>query len=425
MKTNILKESNTVFELLFVYVLIWGCGGASVFQNFLNGNGVVPAISIIAVCAYLLNNRKYPLLPNYVLVPASFLVSWGLLGTIITGINKNYFYLITGLYVSYTCCKIYSTKYFYYYEKVVTCLSVLSLILFVPSLIIPELPALFKQLSVVDSGVTMESNILIFGLAPSEADVGGFLPRRNIGFAWEAGRFSVIVIIALFLNIIRNKFDVFRKKDFWILLITLISTQSTTGYVALLVPFMLYIINTRKIFLAINITVLAVVAFSSLAFLSDKIGNLLYWYKSEVLSLPEIQYMVNNDMVYVPQRFEGIYYDFLNLINDPIWGYGPLYQNSFVNRYSIIGVQVYSSEGILQVFAAAGVIVGLTLYYNLFKSSKRISRLLNYKGGYIFALLFFIINFSYNMWFVTCFFVFVLFSYFDHYENFKYNNSNI
>jgi hypothetical protein len=80
---------------------------------------------------------------------------------------------------------------------------------------------------------------------------------RNCGFFWEPGSFACFLIIVLLLNLFLNKFIYDRNNI--ILIIALITTVSTTGYLALLVIFFLsYRYRVPKI----NIWVLVLVPLS-------------------------------------------------------------------------------------------------------------------------------------------------------------------
>lgn len=62
------------------------------------------------------------------------------------------------------------------------------------------------------------------------------------------------------------------------------------------------------------------------------------------------------------------------------------------------GYSVWLSNGIIQIFSKYGLFIGLFFYWQLFKSSIKLSQDFNYKGTLIFALTFILINISYDFW---------------------------
>jgi len=102
-----------------------------------------------------------------------------------------------------------------------------------------------------------------------------YLPR-NAGFCWEPGIFSVFLILALFIrtSLLKKYIGSFGSL---ILLIALLTTQSTTGYIAFFI-YLLYYYSSRfatmKLRFAIPliiITIIGVYSFFNLEFMKPKI----------------------------------------------------------------------------------------------------------------------------------------------------------
>jgi hypothetical protein len=115
------------------------------------------------------------------------------------------------------------------YIKTLTHLTIMSLLFFIPSLIIPEFHQLFKPFeSLVNASSEYRINIGLHNFMPHH--------DRNAGFFWEPGAFAGYLIIAVlfqYIMAIYHKTSI-NKKNFFILAIGVISTFSTTGYIALI-----------------------------------------------------------------------------------------------------------------------------------------------------------------------------------------------
>ena len=123
-------------------------------------------------------------------------------------------------------CFFYNEKVFEYYEHCVTKLSLIAVFLWLLSWLLPFMPSLLKAVSPNWIHALEESNILIFGLQPADYS-GALVFRRNCGFAWEPGRFACIILVAMFINMARTKFQLRKNKNLRILLVALLTTQST------------------------------------------------------------------------------------------------------------------------------------------------------------------------------------------------------
>lgn len=105
---------------------------------------------------------------------------------------------------------------------------------------------------------------------------------------------------------------------------------------------------------------------------------------------------------YVPQRFEGLMFSMMNVVNTNYFiGDGRDFQNFYINR--VLNWKVKTSEGVLEIIVRYGIIIGLCCYYLLYRSSAGISRYFNIRNKWIFFIIFILINISYNFWEVPIF----------------------
>jgi hypothetical protein len=99
---------------------------------------------------------------------------------------------------------------------------------------------------------------------------------RNSGPFWEPGGFSVFLFIALTFNLIRDK-KFFNKKN-TIFLIALLTTQSTTAYLAFFIFVCIYIlISYRSIYSFIMMPVLIFIflnLYTNLNFMEEKVDKM-------------------------------------------------------------------------------------------------------------------------------------------------------
>ena len=159
--------------------------------------------------------------------------------------------------------------------------------------------------------------------------------------------------------------------------------------------------------------------------MNEKIWSLWNWQQNQSTHFDnQMMYYADNEVNYVPQRFEGLYYDILNFLHSPLWGYGSDFTNSYVNTVMFQGARIYASDGIMQIFSSTGIFVAVFFYWLLFRSSMMISKTLGYKGTFLFVTMFLLVNISYNFWMITIYTSMILFSLFYHEET-EYNNSNV
>lgn len=283
------------------------------------------------------------------------------------------------------------------FEKILVQFSVLSLGVWVLANILPSIfPAFMHSIAIVENQPPTETYSFLIGMGTSfEYGI-----RRNIGFTWEPGVFSCWVLIGIFVNIIRHNFKVFplnKNKNLLILVFTLFTTLSTTGYATFGLILLFYLLNVSaraKIVISV-IAAFAVPSIIGLSFMSDKINHLM----DIDQDVNAIMYFSSEGMKFItPQRFAGAYFSFINFVHDFWFGYCDVVY-SYVSAHMFKGVAVIvPSEGIIRILATYGVFVGTFFYYYLFKSSILLSKFFHYKGSLMFALLFMTISFSYDFW---------------------------
>lgn len=337
---------------------------------------------------YFGNNTKFI---NYI----SLIIIWIILQTI----KYSHFYamnflLLYNVIMAYIIVCIYKTKIIVLYEKYVTSLSILSLIVWLFYNVMPDvLTSIFSTLFIKSSG-TLVANAFFVGLANS-TDILGF---RNVGFAQEPGYFASYIIIAMFFNLLINNYK-YINRNFIILLITLITTQSTTGYVAFGVIIILIILQSKrgKIFM-ITLMILLLPTIIALPFMREKIVN----YSSDKESIENVvwnaDYIEGNggNGVFVPQRFDGFVLEAMNFIHDPILGYGVKDNNtSYVSKN--LSPYISCSNGNIKVFSRFGLVLGCFFFVLLYKTGRILDIKNRTRISLFFLLIYMVISMSYEI----------------------------
>lgn len=396
MKTISIAKVPYTAKIFYMFMMFMWVASVSDYTSFNFGkNPILMPIFIVILAYYYIRlcHKSYKplvaiLLINVVWNIASYLKYGGFLG-----VNFPPFYSIIIAHVAFN---IYTRREFLHlFEKMLVMFCCISIVVWLcANLIGQPFVLLMRAISVIKPSPPTETYSFLFGLG-SQIDMG---IRRNLGFTWEPGRFACWILLGMYFNLVRNKFNI-RNKHFCILFFSLLTTLSTTGY-SLLVVLILFVLMNKKSKLSKVIIVLCVVLVFptvwGLSIMSDKIEGLM----DLDAGLGSIEYhSVKDGMAIVcPQRFTGIYVSFMNFVNDIFLGFNQL-SNSYVSavlyKHSVI---VAPSEGIIGILAKYGIFYGAFFYYWLIKSSSYLSSSLGYKGKLMFFLLFMGISFSYEFW---------------------------
>ncbi|TWJ00642.1 hypothetical protein JN11_01898 [Mucilaginibacter frigoritolerans] len=261
---------------------------------------------------------------------------------------------------SFLFCVILREKSIKYLATVICHLAILSLPLYCLQLISGDTVYTFgKMLNLPYAHFNGYVNMIFFTYVKVHT-------IRNSGFAWEPGAFGFFLVIGLLLNFFTNNFT-FDKKAIW-MSIALITTLSTTAYIAFVLVLLLFfrargVKFTKLLFLIVPV----VIAFAtSLPFLFDKIG---VTYNRDMQDLKNIQ-TLNQTYIHMGQimplnRFGSMLFLINALRFNLIWGVSNIYEQS-IPLLKNIGL----SNGIFSFFGQFGMIgLGFLLFksYSLFQ----------------------------------------------------------
>ena len=341
------------------------------------------------------------------------------------GVVPLYLTLIYNIIIVHVAFNLFTLKeYLSYFEKVMAHFGILALFVWLCCNLFPVFfPNLMHSLSVYSNHPPLETNSVFVGMG-SQLVMG---IRRNIGFTWEPGRFGSFMILALFVNLVRKGFKTLSFRDnrnFYIFLLCVLSTLSTTCYAAISILFLLFILN-RQSSNKLLILCCFLICFSFLVqapFMMDKIQTFIS-VDTEINNMMYSFEQSGRDII-TPQRFTGIFLDMQNFMHDFWLGYNTN-DHSWVVTQLFNGYDVWLSNGLVQIFSKYGVFVGLFFYTQLFMSSKHLSEELDYRGKYIFMILFMAISISYDFWENSVFLFFILLPFYEKYSSINRSYCNI
>lgn len=312
----------------------------------------------------------------------------------------NYYTIYIQILVCYTVVNIYKQIIPLYFEQITVRLSIIAIALWIVMQFVGV--KTIASLGFMEPYTSISSASLLIFNTPNYTKEGiGILGlTRNCGFAWEPGLYSCFLIFAIFFNLCRVK-RLKGNTNFFILVLALLTTSSTTGYSVFLFVIInhLFIQNSRFKYKvpALIIFIPTIIWISQLSFMSDKIKETSktenFLSKNETV----IDYFENEGGQMVVQRFEGLYLNYLNFINAPILGYG--YRG---NSYSAthISSKLATSEGIISFFAQFGIFIGLYIFFTYYKSAKYFDIRYHYKYNMLFYV-YILVSISYNFNFVA------------------------
>lgn len=429
-------QYNKNYSLKFFYMLIlliWA-GLATPLVKFYSPDYPLLFVFNVLILVFYYIKFNYNINIKSLVLILSLYVTWYLAICIkYNGIQSTDLTLVYSTIIAFVSYKVFNFKEFcYYYEKVLVFLSILSLIVWSSAILMPTfVPHLLDKIAIYHAKGINSDNFIIVGLG--DQMIAGI--RRNLGFAWEAGRFSAFIVIGLFINLNNHDMDVNfkRNKNLYILLVTLASTLSTTGFGAFGGVVLYYLYNksdSTKLVLIIGILVV-LPSFLALPFIGDKILTYMD-YQQEVSNM---MYTFDNygETSITPQRITGLYLEWQNFIHDFWFGYN-INENSYTINYIFGGYTVWLSDGILQIFSKYGIFMGLFFYINLFKASSFSSNIYRKKGKILFALVFLLVSISYDFWGTGLMLSIIFYPFFEKYNKYKvgsyvtqnkYYNSNL
>lgn len=383
--------NNFLRKSYFFIVLIFS-GFATAFTR---GQGGYIFLFLFTVFVWLYFN--IPLQKSYIKV----IFIWLLYSAITTILHENFtpffiFRHVTYITITYVMVNLYRNNLFLKFERVVTWLATISLFFFTWQIIAGDTLLSFARIIDVSGDINRSSlefrNFIVYTIERSHNGI----VSRNYGFAFEPGNFSVFISLAILFNLYRTQFNfkLSSNKKLYILITTLITTFSTTGFLAIGALF-IYILfrqnkGYKKYFYLISSTVLFLILIFNIDFLYEKINN-LFVAGQEIEEVMERA--ATTGELYSGGRFGGFIIGWNDFKHYPFFGRAGF---SALTSGKVGEGQVYIVNGlanIMSIYGLFGIIIFLTALY---KSSLNISNV--YKNetklGFFIILLISLFSFS-------------------------------
>lgn len=214
------------------------------------------------------------------------------------------------------------------YVTVMYGLAIMSLVFFIPYWLGLDLPSLLAPISIPLRPGDINVGLHNFTLEYNESMI------RNRGFFWEPGAFAGYLILALLFTI--KDVEQVPRRYFFVLMAALLSTQSTTGYLAFfVVATIIYVMKTVKrsggfggrfvaAFALVVFASIAAAAYNNLPFLKEKITD-------------QFENAQTGEGKYYLGRYGNFLYDLDYIAVRPIFGWSSLSETRQVDAEEIAG----------------------------------------------------------------------------------------
>ena len=398
------KSKISLYNYFYIFCMFIYAGNATRFARglgeiFTIGNTFAMCITI----GFFVVNRIKLKRPYHI----SILVF--LLYAIVTSINNRWIspnwileWLIW-LTLAYGICQGFKEKLFVTVETVLYHLCVIALAFWVVYLISPcfiiRLVKTYEFSQPYAEECNVFANMIVYTVGNPDDTYGAdfWLFTRNAGFAWEPGAFSCFACLGLFCNILRTNFKL-RNRSLWVFLVSLLSSQSTTGFFVFLVMVMLWLILKKKYLALLILLPLGIMIFN-LPFVKMKF-------------LFEFNNLQDSDVNELSGSLGRLYSFQLNMeefLRHPIIGLGGYTGGTWLAKQ---GYDVALISGIGDMLVYFGAVMTLLFIRLLVKSCKYIQQVIMTKNSWLLIVVIIGMMISYNLWKQPIFIAFWMFGYY-------------
>jgi hypothetical protein len=406
------KTQISFWDFFSIAFLLLIAGSATVFaRSFQTWENPLALVIPLLISLRFINKFKVRFNKHFSLLMFFFFIYYILLTLKFNEIHYKFLVIYPlSFFIAYAVIMALKLQFFIIYEKLLIALCWIAMFFWTIQIFIPEeLTIILKSLTLLKPfGEIIQAQIGVYTII--KEGIESLLPR-NSGFAWEPGAFSVFINFAIFINLIRNEFKLKKNYGFYILIITLISTQSTTGYSIFLLIAVFYFINIKMksgFVLFIPLFIIGVFYLFSLPFMYEKIDQLFNEKITDVVDIGAKEW--NNDNVIGAQRFVSFQIDFVDFLNNPILGYGGHDEDMWTKKSN---ANIVSISGIGKILARFGLVGTLFFIIVLYKGSVQFSKAFHYKGRLILFFLILQVSISYSLIENPIFLCFWMFFYFQ------------
>lgn len=311
---------------------------------------------------------------------------------ILAGQTLKFYYLpldtYFGLYIrilfAYFVIASLKEKFTDYFIDVIYVSSLISFLFYIPSYLpgfetvmkTNVAPHLISPFVNVAGGYDYPSNVILYTFNSR----GGGALLRNSGPFWEPGAFAGFLVIAIIFNLI-SKGTLWDKKG-KVLILTLVSTFSTTGLMALMLFITFYVLTHRSSYL--KILVMPLIIFGS-----------IFFFASSSILLKKIETDMDIENAAYNTRFKSASIDFNDFLENPLLGLG---RNEYTRFKGNVGEGAFNhrNNGVTNFLASYGIVMFLVYFGLIYFSFLRMCNHHDFNKLFAFfsVLLILIIGFS-------------------------------
>ena len=306
-----------------------------------------------------------------------------------------YFYIL--LTYAYLTIRILEYDFFKIFHQVVYILAVISLPFFLIQLI--NFDFAFTLVGVFQNNFSfLEFNNDVFAnnfLFSIEADGAIY---RNSGFAWEPKGFSNFLILAIIINSVLYDFKI--NKKIIILVIALLTTFSTVGYIVLFTGFAGFLIINNKV--GIHYVIVAVIVVLSVLinendFIFDKVSNEIYTMRDQADMIYDKRFFESRSL----GRFGSLLIDYNDFLQHPVFGYGIQRKDTSKTQLRTQAKYNYTKlvrvNGLSDRLVTFGLVGMLFYIISIYVGFRRYLFYHNKKGAFFILMIFLMIEFATNL----------------------------
>jgi len=295
----------------------------------------------------------------------------------------SYLTIILRIFIAYLTIRTVSFRFFPTFVNLIYIFVLISFLFYFPSIIIPGFSSFFitkisPHLNPPFQSVfksEFNEQIILFNF-------NSIQEFRNSGPFWEPGTFGGFLIIALIINTVMSGFLLTKKNI--VMIIALITTFSTTNYIAFFLFIMIYFVFINKKINSFVIVLPLLAIFITIFFEAGFLQNKIFTQLNEV----DKYYRAGR----VGNRFVSAMADIDVFLKYPIFGKGiGGLSDILYKRFN-----AHRSNGLVSYLANFGLIFFLFYFFNLYLSFFRFCSLFKYNKylGYALFFLLILIGFS-------------------------------
>ncbi len=395
------KNKSIINNIFFIIILVYSGYGVIIFRN------PISYIGIFLLSSFVFYHNKI----RFNKIILKFMFIWSFYNLLLLILYKEFhfgFYIrhINYFFTSFIIFNIWEDRLFIKYEKVMFFFAGISLFFFVWQII--SFSSLNRLMDLINLNEVGSKNCFFYTL---HFRTWSDNINRNCGFTWEPGPFSLFILIAIYFNLMRKGFVLKSNIVLIVFIITIITTFSTTGIVALFMLLTYYLISNSELTLRRFISLvffasIFIFVFLNTDFLFYKILSLFRSGNTENILQNAIRTSSNTVSL---GRFAVFGVGIKDFLSYPIIGYGSVSRLSFLYSNNI---EANIVSGMAMIIGQYGILGTFFFLYSIFKSSKLVALKLCGKSRYAMAIILLSGTFAFHLQTFVFLYCFILYYWF-------------